>query len=125
MNEQAAGWIAILPWWVWVLTAIVSVVLMVCGVCRMWSIFHQSILLDRARANASRGVRIKDEDSERIHLHARPWNVIVHVPRGWMTEADVMRFADDIGHAWGRSVREVRATRCVWGGLMAVWSIRL
>ena len=125
MSEQAAAWIAALSWWMWELAAIVLVALIVCAACKIWAIFHQSILLDRARAHASRGVHVKDEDVSRIHLHVRPWGVTVHMPRGWMTEAEAIQFADDIARAWTRSVREVKPTRCMWGGLMAVRSIRL
>ena len=46
-------------------------------------------------------------------------------PDSVMTEAEATQFADDIARAWTRSVREVKPTRCMWGGLMAVWSIRL
>lgn len=78
------------------------------------------------RATASRGIRISDDDAKSIHLHARPWGITVHVPYGWMTDAEAGRLAGDLAHRWHREVVGVTPTRCVWSYLtQPLWSIKL
>lgn len=118
--------LAMIPWWGWICIAIAAAVLLVVALCAAWSATHRSILLSRARAHASHGVRIADEDVVFIHLHARPWGVTVHVPAGWMTDAEAAEFAGDVARRWHRQVRSVTVTRCVrsfWAE--SVWSIHL
>lgn len=123
---MVSEWMAAIPWWGWVCIAVISVGLVFSASCRIWAAFHRSILLDRARAHATRGVRIGDGDKDAIHVHARPWGVVVHVPLGWMTDAEAASFAGDIARTWHRQVRSVRPRRCIWGGWVSdMWSIRL
>lgn len=126
MSEQAKMLVATIPWWEWLIVALVVVALAIWGACAAWAAFHRSILLDRARARASHGVRITNEDGRRIHLHVLPGYVTVCVPRGWMTDAEVAKFAEDIARSWKRQVRQVKPGRCMrslW--ITPVWSIRL
>lgn len=115
-----------MPIWAWVVLAI----LLAFGVmrigCEVWKASHRSPLLDRARAHASNGIRLPDEAAGQIHLHKAPWMTEIHVPRGWLTDAEAASFAGDIARIWGYNVRSVRPARCwqsLW--LQAVWSIRL
>lgn len=118
--------IPMIPGWGWICIVAAVVVLLVVAVCAVWSAAHRSVLLSRVRAHASHGVRIADEDAARIHLHVRPWGVTVHVPAGWMTDAEAAAFAGDIARRWHRQVRSVTSARCAWNlWTAAVWSIHL
>ena len=114
-----------IPWWGWIGIAAAAVVLLVVAVCTVWAAIHRGVLLSRARAHASHGVRISDNEAALIHLHVRPWGVTVHVPAGWMTDAEAAAFAGDVAHRWHRQVRSVTSTRCVWHWTEPVWSIHL
>lgn len=115
-----------IPWWGWACIAGVVLALLVGMACGIWAATHRDILFARARAHASHGVRITDEEASLIHLHARPWGVTVHVPAGWMTDAEAASFAGDIARRWHRQVRSVTSARCAWNlWTAAVWSIHL
>ena len=119
-------WLATLPWWAWVVIILGVVVAAIwCGF-QIWVVAHRGILPDRVRAAASRGIRISDDDAKTSHLHARPWGIIVHVPHGWMTDAEAGRLAGDLAHRWNREVTLVKPTRCVWSlWMQPMWGIHL
>lgn len=119
-------WASMLPWWAWPPIVLVTICAVIGLYCQIWVAAHRSILLDRVRAAASHGVRISDDDAASIHLHKRPWRTTVHVPEGWMTDAEAGRLAGDLAHRWHREVDMVKPTRCVWSlWMQPVWAIRL
>ena len=55
-----------IPWWGWIGIAAAAVVLLVVAVCTVWAAIHRGVLLSRARAHASHGVRISDNEAALI-----------------------------------------------------------
>ncbi|KOA59062.1 hypothetical protein BAAM0499_07865 [Bifidobacterium animalis subsp. animalis MCC 0499] len=114
------------PAWAWVLLAVVAAIIVMCAACELWKVGHRSVLLGRARAHASKGVRLSDEAAAQIHLHKWPWSTKIHVPREWLTDAEAAAFAGDVARIWHYNVLTVEPSRC-WktGWLQAMWKISL
>lgn len=119
-------WLTALPSWAWAVIVLVAAIAVAWLGFQIWLAAYRAILPDRVRATASRGIRISDDDAKSIHLHARPWGITVHVPYGWMTDAEAGRLAGDLAHRWHREVVGATPTRCVWSYLtQPLWSIKL
>ncbi|RYP94932.1 hypothetical protein PG112206_1485 [Bifidobacterium pseudolongum subsp. globosum] len=114
------------PAWVWIILIIAVAISVIWMACEIWKAGHRSVLLGRARAHASKGIRISDEDAKQIHLHKRLWATRIHVPREWLTDAEASAFAGDIARIWGYDVLMVKPSRC-WKScwMQAVWTICL